>query len=101
MEKFFIISVKKDEIFVGSLDEAVKRARAIGEEYDPAYGVQIESENGIQIWDSEEELDSEEEDSEEEDSEEEDSEEGSEEGSEEPVWLPTSVFDFLKTGFLE
>jgi hypothetical protein len=42
-----------EEIFVSSLDEGIALARALREAY-PAYGVQIESENGIQIWDSEE-----------------------------------------------
>ena len=48
-----ITSIKRVEEWTGPMDGAIKRAKQIDAEYQPAYGVQIEDEDGSIIWDSE------------------------------------------------
>lgn len=50
---YTITSIKHTETFRGTLDEAIERARAIDAEYQPAYGVQVEGEDGETLWDTE------------------------------------------------
>lgn len=42
MKTYRITSIKHTELFTGSFEEAVSRAIAIEEEYQPAYGVTVE-----------------------------------------------------------
>ncbi len=51
--KMKIYSIKCEEFFHGELEDAISRAKKIDEEYQPAYGVQIEDESGNILWDSE------------------------------------------------
>jgi hypothetical protein len=50
---YTIRSVKHTETFRGALRQAIERAQAINEEYQPAFGVQVETEDGATQWDSE------------------------------------------------
>lgn len=52
MSNYTITSAKTSEDFSGTFDEAVARAKAINDEYQPAFGVQIE-EDGETVWDTE------------------------------------------------
>lgn len=54
MKTYTISSIKHTEEFSGTLQEAIARANEINEEYQPAYGVQIEDADGAVLWDSEE-----------------------------------------------
>ena len=49
-----IISIKHIEEFTGTTEEAIARAKEINEEFQPAYGTQVED-DGETIWDSEDE----------------------------------------------
>ena len=51
-----IRSIKYSEKFTGTLDMAIDRANEINAEYQPAYGVQVEDEDGLAVWDSEDEM---------------------------------------------
>lgn len=53
MTSYTIRSVKINEEFEGTLADAIARATEINDEYQPAYGVQIDTESGETIWDSE------------------------------------------------
>jgi len=48
-----ITSIKCTEEFTGPMADAIERAQEIDAEYRPAYGVQIEDEDGNTVWDSE------------------------------------------------
>jgi hypothetical protein len=50
---YTIKSIKHNETHTGSLQAAIERAGAILGEYRPAYGVQVEDEDGETVWDSE------------------------------------------------
>ena len=53
MNTYKITSIKHTEDLDGSLDDAIARAQEINEEYQPAFGVQVEL-DGETVWDSEE-----------------------------------------------
>lgn len=53
MTTYNITSVKHSEEFTGTIDAAIERAIEIYNEYQPAYGVQIENESEETQWDSE------------------------------------------------
>lgn len=52
MSLFQITSVKHWEKFDGTLEDAITRARQINDEYQPAWGTQIETDDGQIVWDS-------------------------------------------------
>lgn len=52
MASFQIKSVKINVAFEGTLDAAIERAKAIDAEYQPSFGVQVESKGGETLWDS-------------------------------------------------
>ena len=52
-QRLTIRSVKRTEEFTGPMYEAIQRAVQIESEYRPAFGVQIEDEDGAILWDSE------------------------------------------------
>jgi ABC-type cobalt transport system substrate-binding protein len=54
MTTYEIKSVKVNEQFSGSLDDAIARAKEIRDEYAPAFGVQVETASGEEVYDSEE-----------------------------------------------
>lgn len=54
MTTYQIKSVKINEEFTGELADAIARAIEINAEYQPSFGVQVESEDGETLWDSEE-----------------------------------------------
>lgn len=54
MSTYNIKSVKIKEQFEGELEAAIVRAMEINDEYQPSFGVQVESEEGETLWDSEE-----------------------------------------------
>ena len=49
-----ITSIKYNEDFDGTLEEAIVRATEINDEYQPAFGVSIEDANGYTLWTSDE-----------------------------------------------
>ena len=53
METYRIESIKTKEQFSGSLEDAIVRANEIRDEYDPAFGVQVENESGDCVYDTE------------------------------------------------
>lgn len=53
MTTYRITSIKHSESFEGDLSDAIARAREIDEEYQPAFGVQVEDVDGVTVWDSE------------------------------------------------
>ncbi len=52
-----ITSIKRVEEWTGPMDGAIERAKQIDAEYQPAYGVQIEDEDGHTLWSSNEAAD--------------------------------------------
>ena len=52
--KYEIKSIKHSESFVGTQEDAIKKAMSIMEEHQPAFGVQVEDESGDTVFDTEE-----------------------------------------------
>lgn len=50
---YTILSVKARETFAGTHHQAIARAKAMDAELQPAFGTEVEDEDGITIWSSE------------------------------------------------
>lgn len=55
MTTYTISSIKQTEKFNGTLDEAIDRAIALDEEYQPAFGVQVEDDDETILFSTEDE----------------------------------------------
>ena len=52
MTTYTITNIKTSETITGTIDEAIARAEAMNNEYQPAFGTQIE-EDGKTVYDTE------------------------------------------------
>lgn len=50
---YTIWSVKAQETFTGTGEEAIARAQALDAALQPAFGTEVEDEDGITVWSSE------------------------------------------------